>query len=238
MKKFKLIIKKFFKLFGFEILNFNNNLTLDIHLKYLFNRNNYDLVIDVGANEGQFGLLCRNIGYKGLIISFEPVTKTFSNLVKHQSDNWHCYNFALGSENGSRELKIYNSSLFSSFLDISDYGSERFINELSTHTTQIVNIYTLDEILKNYPKFNNIFLKMDTQGFDLEVFEGATCSLERIFLILSEISINKIYKDSPNYKIALDKYESKGFKISGLFPMNFNDDGSIVELDAVLIKSK
>jgi FkbM family methyltransferase len=238
MLSIKKYIKLFFNLLGYEILKYNHSLALDLHLKYLINKLEIDLIIDVGANVGQFALMCRKLGYRGKIISFEPVESTF-NILKIVSDtdsNWQCYNFALGNESKTSVIKKYNSTLFSSFYDVTDYAKTRFSDEISTFDEQCVEIRPLDDFLLDFESSKSIFLKMDTQGFDLNVFKGSLKNIDRIRLLLSELSFIPIYESMPSYIQSMEFFNNHGYNVSGLFPMNFNEDSSVVEMDAVFIK--
>ena len=75
-------------------------------------------MIDVGANSGQYGLFLREIGYKGYIVSFEPVASVFEKLkeICEQDDKWFCYDFALGEKTEDKIINVYESTVFSSFL--------------------------------------------------------------------------------------------------------------------------
>lgn len=238
MSLVKNYIKLIFNFFGYEILKSNHSLALDLHLKYLINKFEIDLIIDVGANIGQFALMCRKLGYQGRIISFEPVEDTFNILkgVSASDSNWDCYNYALGDKLETAFIKKYNSSLFSSFYDVTDYAKDRFANEIGTFEVQDVEIRRLDEFLINFESCKSIFLKMDTQGYDLNVFKGSLKNLDKIRILLSEISFVPIYENMPNYIESMKFYNSHGYSVSGLFPMNYNDDSTVVEMDAVFVR--
>lgn len=83
-----------------------------------------------------------------------------------------------------------------------------------------------------------IFLKLDTQGYDLKVFQGGTKSLGRICCLLSEISLIQIYDGMPNYLDALSIYQDHGFSISGMYPLTKNEDLSLIEMDCVLVNRR
>ena len=81
----------------FDIIKFSGQHTLRAHLYKLLNKYNIDAVIDVGANEGQFGSHLRNLGYNGEIYSFEPVKSAYEKLshISRNDNKWFVYNFAL-----------------------------------------------------------------------------------------------------------------------------------------------
>lgn len=126
-------------------------------------------------------------------------------------------------------IHVYEESVYSSFLEKLD--SQQGL------TPQEVQVKRLDDIFPSLiqgiesPK---VFLKMDTQGFDLEVFKGAAGCLEHIVGIQSELSIQPIYKGMPHYLEALQVYESAEFELFNLSPVNRTDNGRIIELNCFM----
>ncbi|MEM6857729.1 MAG: FkbM family methyltransferase [Pseudomonadota bacterium] len=136
-----------------------------------------DCVIDVGANHGQFATMLRTqIDFRGHVISFEAGLATYDRLATHISDIFdveihHC---AIGSENGEMDLNVMELDVLNSFhtppsTDIS-ISANRVVN------TETVPVRRLDTIAKENLTLRGakrIFLKTDTQGFDLKVIAGA-----------------------------------------------------------------
>lgn len=240
MKKIKKTIKLIFNLLGLEVMKWSPNLALDILVKDLIKRHEIDLILDVGANNGQFGIMLREIGYKGKIISFEPTQSAYEKLLSASANdsNWSCINSAAGMKAEKKEINVYSSTLLSSFYKPSSYGAVAFKNEIGKVTTEIVDVVTLNDVLMNLEGYKNIFLKMDTQGHDLSVFKGANLNYKKIKLLLSEVSMCQIYDGMPCYRDALAEFEKHNYFLAGLFPMNFNRDGSLIEMDAVLVRRK
>jgi FkbM family methyltransferase len=238
MKPHKVIAKAF----GYELVKRGKHPTSNSHLINLINHNNIDVVLDVGANNGRFGLMLRNEGYEGEIHSFEPVSKTFENLSRAclNDKKWFPNKVAMGSVVGEETVHITESSDLSSFLNPNDFGKEIY-KKIKVSQTEIVNVSTIDDYLTtriaNFER-RNILLKMDTQGYDLKVFEGALNNLEYIDCILSEISLIPIYTGMPHYLDALRKYEKHGFIVTGLYPISRKSDLSVIEMDCFMINSK
>lgn len=238
--------KKLTRFFGLEILKIQKHqATIESHLTTLFRHLDIDLVLDVGANNGGYGKMLRQMGYKGLIVSFEPVADCFKALEQASAgdDRWVCHNFALGSRQEELTIHVPSSSDFSSFLEVSDKAREIWSEDFSRVTSQKVQVKTLDQvfpdILSHADSRQNIFLKMDTQGFDLEVFKGSAQSLNRISALQSEVSVFPIYDHMPDYMEALKIYREKGFEITGLYPVSRNQETlMVVEFDCVMIKQR
>lgn len=230
------------KAFGYELVKRRKHPTSNSHMINLINHRDIDVVLDVGANKGQFGLKLRSEGYRGEIHSFEPVSKTFEELSQVCLDDkkWTSYNLAMGSVSGEESIHITESSDLSSFLVPNACGKEKY-EKIKVLQTEKVNVSTISNYVTtkivNFAK-RNILLKMDTQGYDLEVFAGAADALGHIDCILSEISVIPIYAKMPHYLESLKLYEEAGFVVTGLYPISRKDDFSVVEMDCFMINSK
>ena len=184
-----------------------------------------DCVWDVGANVGQYGAELRLLGYNGLIISFEPDPSNFEKLeARSKSDSkWIAMNFALGRNPRKLDLNIMEKSEYNSFLQPSDLETA-----VDTHGNSVVNTVTtvIETVGRLYSGvqqkygFQRVHLKMDTQGFDLEVFAGAESVHDRLTSIQSEVALKRIYRGAPKWTDALAVYERAGFEIAGLFAVN------------------
>lgn len=225
---------------GYDLVRFSGQHNLRAHLSRLLDEYQIDIIIDVGANEGQFGLFLRSIGFKGGVYSFEPVADAYAKLeeVSAKDEQWHTFNFALGSEPGESYINVSNSTSFSSLLTPSDYALDHWENSHVDHKQKIF-IKTLSDCYSEgmFPESKRIFLKMDTQGYDLEVFKGADAMLSNVCAILSELSLIAVYNDMPDYKQSLSVFESSGFSVSGMYPITRNKDLSLNEMDCVLVKT-
>jgi FkbM family methyltransferase len=230
---------------GYDLLKINKyHPTIESHLKILFDALSIDLILDVGANNGGYGVLLRQMGYKGHIISFEPV-KSCYNILKKTIGNdkkWIAHNYALGAEDQVLAINVPKSNDFASFLDVSHGAKKIWANDFSTMTRERVQVKALDHVFKDLVRDlgrqRQIFLKMDTQGFDLEVFKGAKQTIQKTVGIQSEISVMPIYENMPDYIESLSCYRENGFELTGLYPVSRNMQTLlVVEFDAVLIKN-
>lgn len=200
-------------------------------LKNLLDEQEINCVLDVGANRGQFAQELRGIGYRGEIISFEPLSGEFAKMSEIFKDDkkWRGYNIALGSEAGEVEIKIPNMTAMSSFLD--------HANGTTKVETELVTVKRLEDVLPDIERDltdPKIFLKMDTQGFDLEVFRGAGARIKDMRGIQSEVSVNPIYEGMPHYLESLGVYEAAGFELINLSIVNRTKNGGIVEFNALM----
>ena len=209
-------------------------------IKSIFERHSIDLVIDVGANTGQFARGLRS-HFNGEILSFEPVSDVFKGLQRASATDskWQVVNMALGSSACERQIRVSSQSELSSFLVVSKYGTDRFGDRTATVREELISVRRLDQILGDFvPDYRSrkIFLKMDTQGFDSEVFVGATGVLDRIEAIQSEVSLIPIYEGMGHWTETISLYERSGFAVAGMFPITGDTSRRVIEYDCLLTK--
>ncbi|MFK7778440.1 MAG: FkbM family methyltransferase, partial [Gimesia sp.] len=231
------------QIFGYDLIHIKrNHPSLESHLTFLFQDLKTNIVFDVGANRGQFGTLLREIGYTGYILSFEPLKATYQKLTQASTgdEKWHTYNCALGSVSETTEINFTNASEFTSFLDPSDYGKEVRSAQVHIEQKETVEVKRLDDLFEEVISKcsgtnHHIFLKMDTQGFDQEVFKGAEKSIDQIDALQSEIAILPLYEGMPDYVESLAAFRKKGFELTGLFPVSRDKQSLIlIEMDCVM----
>ena len=210
-------------------------------LRSALERFGIDLVIDAGANIGQFGRELRSF-YKGEILSFEPVTQTFEKLTAAAASDaaWRVYKLGLGSEDSTQAINVSKSSVFCSLLDTNEYCTEHFGDRTRSLRREEITIRRLDGLLPTLvPDIDNrrVFLKMDTQGFDLEVFKGLGAKLDCVLALQSEISLISIYEGMPHWTDSISTFERAGFGVVGMFPVT-RDAARVVEYDCLLERVK
>lgn len=180
-------------------------------------------VLDVGAHTGGYGALLRELGYAGEIVSFEPVAASFEVLSARLDPLWRAQRLALGRENGTLSLHVAHESNFTSFLT-SDVAVDRI---------EEVEVRRLDEVAGG----ERIFLKTDTQGFDLEVIAGACGLLDRVVGLQVELSVTPLYEGAPSWLDALRELRSLGFAATSLTGVGRRDLGAI-EFDCLLVRDR
>jgi FkbM family methyltransferase len=202
------------------------------NLKTLLAELRIDCVVDVGANRGQFAESLRLLGFAGHIISFEPVERDFKILGDRflKDQMWHGYQIALGEDEGTAPINVVpNATVFNSFLP----GAVPLGNNLETET---VTVRRLDAVLPEIIRstgVSRIFLKMDTQGYDLKCFAGSSGCTHHILGLLSELSVQPIYQGMPHYLESLRQYEAAGFQLVSLTEVS-RRDGAAQEYDCLM----
>ncbi|MDO8291264.1 MAG: FkbM family methyltransferase [Gallionella sp.] len=200
-----------------------------------------DLVLDVGANKGQFAFEIRQCGYAGKIVSFEPLSQAHSELLQSSAEDhmWNVYpRCALGDHNGAVEINIAGNSESSSILPMLE--SHRSVAPESAYQgKEIVAIKTLDAVAGQYLKdARAAFLKIDTQGFEWQVLDGAHDTLPHIKGILVELSLVPLYEGQHLWREIIDRLEADGFTLWAFWPV-FSDkvSGRTLQVDGVFYRS-
>ena len=138
-----------------------------------------------------------------------------------------------------QDINVSNCTVFSSLMETSEYSVKRFGNQPVNNRKERISVRRLENMLDNLPsniKNRRVFLKMDTQGFDLEVFAGLGDKLQYIYAIQSELSLLPIYKGMPHWTESILTFEKAGFRVAGMFPVNF-DAWSVIEYDCFLVRA-
>ncbi len=199
-----------------------------------------DVVLDVGANRGQYAGYLRHAGWTGRIVSFEPLAEAHAALVvAAQGDTaWTVAPaMALGAAAGEAVLHVSAESDMSSlremradFLAISP-TSEKIGEER-------VPVATLDAVFADHVRAGErAFLKIDTQGYEREVLDGAGASLAAIAGIQLELSLVPLYEGEPGYREMLARLEGAGFETYLVIPGYYSRHlGRMLQFDAVLFR--
>lgn len=205
-------------------------------LARLISSNNIDLVIDVGANVGQFGARLRELGYRGKIVSFEPLSYAFTKLKQRAADdkNWDVYHLGLGDQSGELVLNIAGNVKSSSILPMLP-AHEAAAPQSRYRSTETITVKRLDDLFEDICEGSSrIFLKLDVQGYERNVLEGAGRSIARIGLIQTELSTLELYEGSGTYQRYFDFFARQGYRLVWLEPSFWNgENGELLQFDAV-----
>ncbi len=183
-------------------------------------------IIDVGANEGQFAFMARYSWPQIQIDCFEPDPVAFSQLNKnHQSDpSIKFYNCALGSARGELCLNLGESSVQNSLLH--EYGK-------GTKGAISVSVRTLDEIYNNSDLANTL-LKVDVQGYELEVLKGASDLLQQTNFVLLEVSLANLFEGGVEIDTLWQFIKSSGYIYHSVIDRYLDPiDGRVLQMDVI-----
>jgi FkbM family methyltransferase len=227
--------------FGWDLHRYQPDCSLETYLSGFLKDLRVNCVFDVGARIGEYGRMLRSIGFQGRIVSFEPVSENFRTLELACSGDelWHAYPYALGSEVSESSINVTQGTNFSSFLSPNGFGRSRFPDEIDIDRKEAVSVQRLDAIFDEVTQSIHepiAYLKMDTQGWDLKVLQGAERCLDRIVGAQSEMSLISIYERMPSAIEAMGAFEQAGFFPAALYPVSRDMYQRLIEFDCIMVR--
>jgi len=216
MDLFKKILNKCLSIFNLKLVKivdqFNNSYRLTLSLR----EKNINYILDVGANEGQFVKELRFYGYKDKVVSFEPLLEAHKKLteISKNDNDWEIFRpLALGNKNTKNIINISKNSVSSSILNMSEEHianapESRFIGKQSIEEIKLDDIFNELKI-----ENKNLFLKIDTQGYEFQVLEGVQKNLYLFKGILVEVSLSELYEGQKPWLEIINLIQSHGFKL-------------------------
>ena len=226
---------------GFELRRFSVEQSENARFISMLRTHNVNLIFDVGANAGQFGVLLREIEFDGKIISFEPLSDARENLlnISRNDPMWQiALQTAIGEENGEIEIQIAGNSHSSSVLDMLD-THVRAAPDSKYIGKEKVALRKLDSIAPDYMDSNSIaFIKIDTQGYETQVMNGAKKLMSQIVGLQVEISLVPLYKGQCLFDEMLKKLKNDGFELWSISTV-FSDPNTaqLLQVDATFFRT-
>jgi FkbM family methyltransferase len=222
---------------GYDITPFNAKWSPVARRGKLLGFLKVDLVLDVGANEGQYGVQLReDLGFHGRMCSFEPASEPYRTLAARaaRDPGWTTYNLGLGDVQGRAIINVAANSESSSLLAMLpahlDAAPEaRFVGN------EEVEMQTLDAIFDDLRRpGERVYLKVDTQGFEGRVLRGAERSLAEIDTVQLEMPLAPLYEGEQGFAELFGHMLDRGFELVGLEP-GFSDPntGRLLQVDGV-----
>ena len=195
-----------------------------------------NLVLDVGANTGQYANWLREGGYTGDIISFEPIPTAFEELKRSHSPDprWRGVEAAVGAEAGRAVLSVAESPVLSSLLDVGPILESK-IPAARTLQRIEVSLISLDDVWEDLIRpGKNVFLKIDTQGYEHPVLDGIAEHLEAVSLVEVEMSLVSLYNGGSSIHDTLPRLRSAGFQVISIESGYVDaDTGQVMDVDVL-----
>ena len=231
------ILNNILKYIGAEIVRYPKN-DLKRKLKML-NQRKINLIIDVGANKGEYTLELIHLGFKGYIESFEPISEAYKilSIRSKNNKNWNTSRIAIGDFDGESEINIAGNINSSSLLNmlprhIKSEPNSKYLRKERILVNRLDTLFSRNMILDK-----KIFLKIDVQGYELNVLKGAEFIINNIEGIQIEMSLEPLYEGSILYKDMIHFLEMKGFELYSI-ENGFSDPhtGKLLQFDGVFFK--
>jgi len=233
--KSEILLRKIGKNFGLDI-----KMTDEERFMLLLKHYKIDLIFDVGANTGQYAESLFKLGYKGKIVSFEPLSDAHQKLLKNSEKypGWMvAERCALGAEDGEIEINISENSVSSSIMNVlNDHvkaePKSRIIKKEKT------KIFKLDSVYHKYAEnAKNILLKVDTQGFEEPVLKGASNTIPKLSGIQLEMSLTTLYDGQMLFKELYELVTGLGFSLNLIEPsFTDKDTGRLLQIDGIFFR--
>lgn len=223
---------------GYDIVKYRKTHPSHIVLNHL---KVYDIktVLDIGANEGQYSINLRKAGFRGRIISFEPLNNAFKILSRNSASdkNWHVYNFALGDNDSISTIHVSGHSPSSSILPMTRLHTESAPGSEYVEDEKI-EIKKLDSIFNTLGvEGDRIFIKVDTQGYEKKVLDGAINTLPLVTGIQLELSAALLYEGEETYYSICRFIEERGFHLVRVIPgFTHKTTDDMLQFDALFFR--
>lgn len=207
----------------------------------MLHHHNVDLIFDVGANVGQFAMALRGAGYRGRIVSFEPLASAYHELlVRSRRDvTWHIADRqAIGGTEGSVEIHVAGNSVSSSTLAMLPAHSAAALDS-GYVGMETVALATLDQAALPYAvNESRLFLKIDTQGTEDQVLDGAPHVLQHSLGVQLELSLLPLYEGQQLFDQLDARLLALGFHRWAITPV-FSDgqSGRMLQVDGIYFRS-
>jgi FkbM family methyltransferase len=197
-----------------------------------------DVVLDVGANAGQYGEMLRRLGYSGRLVSLEPVAEAYAELSQRaEADGaWEAVHVAASDSDGELTLNVTGDSRSSSVLP----RNERFADKPGWEPRESRPVAArrldglVDELLRPGER---PYMKLDVQGYERQVLAGAGDALGRFEALEVELSVTALYEGQPPLAEMLPLLAERGFRPVSLEPILLDDDGFLMELDGLFART-
>jgi FkbM family methyltransferase len=208
-----------------------------LYIAKLYRLPETNVIIDIGAADGEISLLFSKAYPEAIIYAFEPIKSAFTILHQNVKENPHILpiNKALGNTIGERIIHVSESIRSSSIFEIeNDIKNTYLAEQLKYKSDEKINISRLDDEIPKDIDVN--IVKIDVQGYELEVLKGAELTLLRTKLVVLEMQNHNNYIDAPKYFV-LDEYLRKsGFQLYDIVP-SIREDNKLYEWDGIYINA-
>lgn len=232
----------------------NMNPLLSKYFKFVIKRRSEDLswqrklllenlkistIIDVGAHYGEFYEEVRRHEFRRKVISIEPTRSSYEILKKYEGcdRNFKALNVALADVAGELTFYEYEESSMNSALEVDSSSNYKLNLKESVSSTQCI---TLDQVIETESlQGDNIFVKLDVQGYEVKILQGLRNCLQSVNLIQVEISINPIYRDASNLLELVDWLKLNGFAIVSVVTERFHESAALAyDIDILCVRRR
>jgi FkbM family methyltransferase len=237
----KSITKSVFRSFGFDLKRYHPANSDAAQLRFMLCEHKVNLLLDVGANIGQYAKSVRQAGYRNRIVSFEPLSLAWQQLlnISKQDPLWEIApRAAIGEIDGEVQINISGNSVSSSILNMLESHSKA-APDSSYVGSEKVPLRSLDAMSRDFLQPHSVtFLKIDTQGYEHQVLAGAKDLISQVVGIQLEMSIVPLYEGQKLFPEMCQYLDELGFSIWSLWPGFIEPTtGRLLQVDAVFFRN-
>jgi FkbM family methyltransferase len=236
------VVRRVFHAAGFEVLRFLPEHSEWAGLCRMLAAHKVTAVLDVGGSTGCFGSHLFDAGFDGRVISFEPLARSHSELLRAARGNprWIVAPpVAIGSEQGVSTINVSANVGSSSLLPM--LGAHLAVAPSSAFIgKEMVQVTTLDDVASDFIAGDDVvFIKIDVQGFESEVLKGAQHTLARAAGVHIELSFVPLYEGQSLFQDTWDLLISLGFEPWAFSPaFTDNTTGRMLQIDGVFFRDR
>tara|TARA_B100000902_G_scaffold393945_1_gene449251 strand:- start:16276 stop:16992 length:717 start_codon:yes stop_codon:yes gene_type:complete len=229
------LIRIFFFKFGYDVKKsdfvFLNNILIN---------KNIDCFLDIGAFQGDFAKNLILSGYKGKIISFEPVSENHNKLKSkaQKFKNWEVYKrIGLGDKREFLKINVSENLQSSSFLR-NNLAHVKLLNESKYKYSEDCEIILLDDLYDKLTlSYKNIFLKIDAQGFEKKIINGGSKIINICKGIICEVNNEILYENDTHWKEMIKTFEDQNFKLHSIRDAYTDTkSGKTIQFDVIFVR--
>lgn len=225
---------------GFDLRRYHPSSSQHCAMHLLLKSLQIDLVFDVGANTGQTGEEFFGSGFAGRVVSFEPLAVAHAELVRKAAlqPRWTAHpRAAVGAAPGEVTIHVAANSVSSSVLPMLQSHLDAAAGS-QTIGSEVVSVVRLDDVAEAHLQGSKAaMLKIDTQGFEWEVLDGAALTLNEVAAVQLELSLVPLYSGQRLWRDYVDRMEQLGFQLYFAYPA-FTDDrtGQTLQWDGMFVR--
>ena len=222
---------------GVEAIRYAPRNFLELRRPLLLEEERVDVVLDVGGGDGGWAQELRERGYRGRIVSFEPLPESFAVLDARRDAGWEAHRLALGAEAGRRELRVSANRVSSSLLPMAERHLRTAPESAVTGAVE-VEVARLDDLDAVRPG-ERAYLKIDVQGAELDVLRGAESTLASVRLLEAELSTVTLYEGQALIGEVIQHVQRQGFDLIVL-ERAFRDraTGDVLQVNGVFRRAR
>lgn len=226
---------------GLDVRRYSVRSSVSLRRKRLLAFTGIDVMLDIGANEGQYAHDIRTGGYRGPLLSFEPQGAVYEQLRLRCADDpeWLAFPSALGAAPGRQRLHISRFSPSSSLLPMQPRHDE-ITPGSGYQRDEVVEIRTVDEIVSELGfESARLGLKLDVQGYEAEVLAGASNSLPHTDFVECEVLLEPLYQGQAQVVDLFSTLYGAGLHLASTDPGWVDDAiGRMSWLEAIFLRPR